>query len=107
MIKIYLDDKRKTPDGFIRTYSVEETIDLIKKNDGNIGVLSLDNDLGVGFQEGREVMKWIEEQAFRDRLKPIFSIILHSGNSVAVEYMRMARHNAFKYWEKHGYDIYE
>ena len=29
-INIYLDDERETPQGYYRTYSVEETIELIK-----------------------------------------------------------------------------
>lgn len=103
-MNIYLDDVRPTPEGYVGTYTVEETIALIKANDGNIYRLSLDNDLGSGLLEGREVLRWIEEQAFNNSLKPIPHIIIHSQNSVAVEDMMKARYNAWKYWNSHGYN---
>ena len=53
-INIYLDDVRQAPGCFIRTYTVEETIGLIQRHNGNIGIVSLDNDLGEGFEEGRK-----------------------------------------------------
>lgn len=110
-ISIYLDDDdvyRKTPEGWIRTHTVEETIKLLQENDGNVDYLSLDNDLGIGYREGREVMKWIEEQAFNNTMKPIYQIYIHTGNPVAEEEMRMARANAYRYWETvHGYDIFQ
>jgi hypothetical protein len=102
-INIYLDDERETPQGYYRTYSVEETIELIKSNNGKIYCLSLDNDLGVGIREGREVLNWIEEQAFNNTLLPIPFIIIHSQNSSAVDYMMKARFNAWKYWQSHGH----
>jgi hypothetical protein len=102
-MKIYLDDDRKTPEGYIRTYSVEETIELIAKNNGSVETVSLDNDLGIGFREGREVMKWIEEQAFNNTLLPIPHLIIHSGNNVAADEMKKARNNAWRFWVGHGY----
>lgn len=103
-MKVYLDDERKTPEGYERTFTVEQTIELIKANDGNVEAVSLDNDLGTGFREGREVMKWIEEQAYHNTLQPIPHLLIHSGNSVAVDEMMTARFNAWKYWRGHGYD---
>lgn len=99
-MRIYLDDLRPTPDGYVRTYTVEETIELIRQNDGQIEVISLDNDLGTGFLEGREVAKWIEEQAFHGNIKMIPEIIIHSGNNVAQDEMKTARKNAYKFWNK-------
>jgi hypothetical protein len=102
-MKIYLDDIRTTPEGYIRTFTVEETIALIKENNGSIEAVSLDNDLGIGFREGREVMKWIEEQAFHNTLLPIPYLFIHSGNPVAEDEMMLARFNAWKFWTNHGY----
>lgn len=107
MCRIYLDDERETPEGYTRTFTVEQTIELIKANNGKIEAVSLDNDLGVGFQEGREVMKWIEEQAYHNTLLPIPHLIIHSGNNVAQDFMMMARANAWKYWKGHGHDRLE
>lgn len=106
-VSIYLDDLRPTPDNFdIRTYTVEETIKAILANDGNIYCISLDNDLGVGYKEGREVLKWIEEQAYEKKIKPIDHIFIHTGNPVAQNEMMMARFNTYKYWAADGYDIF-
>ena len=102
--KIYLDDLRDTPEGYTRTYTVEETIKLIEENNGQIEVVSLDNDLGLGLREGYEVMNWIEEKAFLNELLPIPHLIIHSGNNVAQDTMSMARANAWKYWKSHGYN---
>lgn len=104
MVKIYLDDKRPTPEGFIRTYTVEETIELIRTHNGNIETVSLDNDLGDHIREGRDVMKWIEERAFHDALLPIPNLLIHSGNPVAIDEMRFSSNNAWKFWRNHGYD---
>lgn len=107
LVSIYLDDIRPTPDGYdIRTYTVEETIKALQENDGNVYWLSLDNDLGIGYREGKDVMKWIEEQAFYNQMKPINHIFIHTSNPAAEEEMMRARYNAYKYWEQmHGYDI--
>ena len=106
-MKIYLDDERQTPNGFVRTYTVEETIELIKQNNGNVETVSLDNDLGIGLQEGRKVLEWIEEQAYHNQLLPIPNIIIHTGNNVAMDNMMKSRYNAWKYWEKQGHSRIE
>lgn len=103
IMNIYLDDERSTPDGYVRTYSVEETIKLIQENDGEVYMLSLDNDLGSGMKEGKEVLNWIEEQAYNNTLKPITHIIIHTGNPSAREQMLKARFNAWQYWMNNGY----
>lgn len=98
-MKIFLDDRRNTPNGFIRTRTVKTTIELLKWNNGNIDTVSLDNDLGKGLTEGRMVARWIEEQAFLGLLDPIPNLIVHSDNNVARNDMMRAFENAKKYWE--------
>lgn len=61
---LYLDDKRTTPDGWLRFRSAESLIEFIEFNADKIYAVSLDNDLGNGYTEGRMVARWIEEQAF-------------------------------------------
>lgn len=82
-VNIFLDDLRDAPLDFIRTHTVEETIDIIRDNN-NIGILSLDNDLGVDLTEGYKVLDWIEEQFYTN---PNFQlpqkIIVHSSNAAA------------------------
>ena len=88
-VNIYLDDKRDAPGCFIRTFTVSETIALMMKHNGNIGIVSLDNDLGEGLEEGRKVLDWIEEQF---RVDPDFilpdAIDVHSANGPAAVYMK-------------------
>lgn len=103
-MKIYLDDIRPTPAGYRRTFFVEETIELIKANDGNVKIVSLDNDLGVGYEEGKKVMQWIEEQAFKNTLQPIPHLYIHTDNPSARDEMMQARYNAWKYWQGHGWN---
>ena len=81
---VYLDDLRNTPEGFqIRTYTYEETIEVLTKMEGYIGILSLDNDLGEGLREGNEVMDWIEEQYYTRNYKLPDKIMVHSMNPIA------------------------
>jgi len=40
-MKVYLDDERNTPEGWVRTYTVEETIEHLKTR--AVAELSLDN----------------------------------------------------------------
>ena len=98
MLKIFLDDRRETPEGFIRTRTVKTTIELLRWNDGNIDTLSLDNDLGKDVVEGRMVARWIEERAYFGLLDPIPNLIVHSDNNVARDDMLKAFENAKKYW---------
>jgi hypothetical protein len=105
-MKIFLDDTRVTPHGFVRTFTAEETIELIYKNNGKIQCISLDNDLGSNYKEGKEVLKWIKEKAYYNELLPIPRIIIHSANPVAQEEMITARFNSYKFWAEHGYDVF-
>lgn len=63
-MKIYLDDERETPEGWQRSYTVEETITLLQNHE--VSALSLDNDLGEGNQEGYKVLDWLEEVSYFD-----------------------------------------
>ena len=80
---VYLDDCRVTPDEFdIRTYTYEDTIQVLEEMEGHIGMLSLDNDLGTE-KEGRHVMLWIEEQFYLRKYKLPKKIMVHSMNPIA------------------------
>jgi hypothetical protein len=88
MIKVYLDDERKTPEEWQRTYTVEETIECLKTR--KVTFLSLDNDLGEGFQEGYKVLDWLEETVYNDVSFPIPVVTIHSANASRVQYMKRA-----------------
>lgn len=80
-MKIYLDDERETPDGWIRGYWPEEAIELLKF--GNVTDISLDHDLGDDERgTGYDVVLWIEEQVITKGFVPPI-IKVHSANSSA------------------------
>ena len=80
-MKIYLDDERATPDGWIRVYWPDEAIDLLQS--GNVTEISLDHDLGDDERgTGYDVVLWIEEAVItRGFVPPIIKV--HSANSSA------------------------
>jgi len=84
-VKVYLDDERKTPIGWERTYTVAETIGLLRT--GYVTHLSLDHDLAVEHysgdysksETGYDVLLWLEERVFHGFLPPPV-IEVHSMN---------------------------
>lgn len=80
-IRVFLDDERDTPEGWVRTYWPEDVIDLLKSE--NVLELSLDHDLGDDEHgTGYDVLLWIEEQVFMNDFVPP-TIRVHSANSSA------------------------
>lgn len=62
-MKVYLDDERETPEGWVRVYWPEEAIELLKS--GKVNELSLDHDLGDDEHgTGYDVVLWIEEAVY-------------------------------------------
>lgn len=60
-MKVYLDDERPTPDGWVRCYWPDEVIALLQK--GGVTHLSLDHDLGNDDRgTGYDVVLWLEKQ---------------------------------------------
>lgn len=93
-LKIYLDDCRPTPEGFIGCKWPEEVIALLQKAeaDGDIVThLSLDHDLGLDKRNGYDVLLWIEEQVFTRGFIPPTHCIIHTDNASARDKMMMAR----------------
>lgn len=87
-MKIWLDDLREPPtDEWVwcnATHSVETLLSLSNNAHFDVEVLSLDNDLGEGRDEGYRVLDWLEEKKFHN---PNFTvpkkIQVHSANPVA------------------------
>lgn len=81
-MKIYLDDKRKAPDGYVLCYWPSEVIELLKKT--HCEHLSLDHDLGDDNRgTGYDVLLWIEEQQVLWGRVPPDAISVHSSNPSA------------------------
>ena len=87
MVKIWLDDIRPAPHGWLRTYTVDETKQALLKWRGQVAQLSLDNDLGPKLPEGRTVVLWLAEKAADGFDCWPDKITVHSANPVAKEYM--------------------
>ena len=59
-MRVFLDDERTTPEGWIRVYWPSEAIALLQT--GEVEELSLDHDLGDDERgTGYDVVLWIEE----------------------------------------------
>lgn len=86
MVKVWLDDERPAPAGWIHVTNVEDCLALLL--DHNVGELSLDNDLGTGLREGRHVVDELtrrKEEEGDDCWPPILRI--HTANPVARDHM--------------------
>jgi hypothetical protein len=80
-MKLFLDDERTTPTGWIRVYWPSEAIALLAS--GEVAEISLDHDLGDDIRgTGYDVVTWIEEAvALRGFTPPKISV--HSANAAA------------------------
>lgn len=81
-MKVFLDDIRPTPEGWIRAYWPDEVIALLQT--GSVEVVSLDHDLGDDERgTGYDVITWIDEAVVMRGFVPP-RILVHSSNSSAV-----------------------
>ena len=104
IIKVYLDDERKTPEGWIRTFWPDEVIELLKTN--QVVELSLDHDLGDDVRgTGYDVLSWIEEQVICFGFKPPI-LYVHSANVSAKKRMLQAIESIDKFYRSTIKDNY-
>lgn len=103
MIKIWLDDMRLPPDGWVWAKTADEAIRLLKA--GDVEEISLDHDLGHshynGFEEektGYTVAKFIEEGAVNGTL-PEMDCYIHTQNVVGRENIKAALRSAYVAWK--------
>lgn len=94
---VYLDDERKTPEGYVRTYTPKETIEILKTQ--QVEHLSLDHDLGddENIGTGYDVLVWLEESVFSGEYYEKYGfnvpwIDIHSMNPVGKERMQKLAH---------------
>ena len=91
-MKVWLDDRREPPPGWVWVKTPAETITLLEACE--VEELSLDHDLGLFGEDGREetgydVLLWIEEQVVLHGFRPP-TLAVHSANSAALERMERA-----------------
>jgi hypothetical protein len=105
-VKIYLDDDRLTPDGWLRAYSYDDAIALLRKYRGRVSHMSFDHDLGaldvlngldaLGYDSlaptGYDVLCWIEHRLVHTGDKKIVPKVMsiHSANPVGRANMQRA-----------------
>ncbi|MDB5388570.1 MAG: hypothetical protein JWM11_4216 [Planctomycetaceae bacterium] len=84
-MKVYLDDERPTPPGWIGVRWPNEAIELLAS--GEVTEISLDHDLGDDERgTGYSVILWLEEAvAMRDFIPPVITI--HTANVSARQKM--------------------
>ena len=89
-IKVYLDDERPTPKGWIGVKTPSEVIKLLKTK--NVTHVSLDHDLGddKNIGTGYDVLNWIEEQVFTNKNFECPLITIHTANPSAMKKMILA-----------------
>lgn len=93
-MKIYLDDQRPAPNGWVRCYWPEEVIALLAKK--NVTEVSLDHDLGdwtsTSERTGHDVLVWLEcevhDGGYQNR--PFPKVHIHTANPVAKNQMTAA-----------------
>lgn len=77
--KVFLDDMREAPSGWILLKHPTEVIELLKQN--LVTELSLDHDLGTN-ETGYDVLLWIEEAVYSIGFKPPLMVV-HTSNPSA------------------------
>ncbi len=93
-MKIWLDDLRQAPEGYVWCHSVNEAIRFIKNADYEIELIDCDHDLGEYAEDGGDGIKlldWLVERGL------FYKILLHTRNPVGRANMeRMIR----RYWKE-------
>lgn len=86
-MKVFLDDVRQEPSGWVRCYWPDEVIALFETE--QVEEISLDHDLGDDTRgTGNDVILWIEEKVFNYNFIPP-KITIHSSNSSARKKMEL------------------
>lgn len=95
-MKVYLDDERKTPEGWTRCFTASECIALLET--GNVEELSLDHDLGPpSAGTGYDVVVWMEEAVFTRNFIPPKRTKVHSQNPVGKEKMKRGLQTIYRH----------
>ncbi len=92
-MKVYLDDERRCPAGWVLAKTAAEAIHLL--NTEHVSEISLDHDLGPPEAgTGYDVICHIEEQVAAG--KPMMWIYIHTANPAAAKKMHLCLMNIHK-----------
>lgn len=88
-IKVFLDDERAAPEGWVQARWPDEAIGLLQS--GGVTHLSLDHDLGDDERgTGYDVLLWIEREVALRNYTPPGHIHVYSANPAARQRMHTA-----------------
>ena len=77
-LKLYLDDQRAAPTGWVLASTADEAIDILRR--GEVTELSLDYDLGdPRCGNGLQVLKWLESAISEGKVR-LPQMSAHSGS---------------------------
>jgi hypothetical protein len=82
MIKLYMDDWRECPEGWLLARTVDQAKWYILNAD--VYDCSLDHDMGNGYPNGTDIVRWMVETGNWPKKKPN----VHSDNPYGAERMR-------------------
>jgi len=88
--KVWLDDVRKSPAGWIHFEEIESLIKYYKKNHNKITEISLDHDLGDNVPPGYNFLLWLEEMVYTGKYNQVPNIKVHSANPVGKRRMEQS-----------------
>lgn len=103
MIKVWLDDERIPPPGWIHLKTAVEAVEFLKSRALEIEEMSFDHDLGYqgpssGLPEdGNDVAKALEELAYHQNINPEIRLSIHSSNSAGVKEIKLALGSALRF----------
>lgn len=103
-MRVYLDDERKAPQGWVQVRWPEDAITLLRT--GQVMEISLDHDLGDDERgTGYDVLLWLEEQVYVNDFRPPM-IHIHTANSSARQKMEAAVISIYKLYGRKGRPIW-
>ncbi len=92
-MKIWLDDIRRAPEGYVQCKSVNEAIVIIEENKNNIEVIDLDHDLGDFAKDGGDAICLMDYLVANE----LFYILnFHTANPVGLANMKRMYN---RYWK--------
>ena len=107
-MKLWIDDVRTSPDGWVWCKSSKEAVDLLIKhniepNEDRITHISFDHDLGIdidgSLDEAIVVAKFIEEAVYNKLMLSKIHWDVHSANPVGKTNIEMTMESAERFWK--------
>jgi len=95
-IKLYVDDERPAPNGWVNVKSAEMAIKLLRE--GLVEELSLDHDLGRK-KTGYDIILWMEKELMTGAFELPSVIKIHTANPVGRQKMIAAINSMLKKME--------